>query len=187
MDASVLHDIFADVVRRHPDRIAIDVPPSAQRPQRRRVTYAELDGQATSLAHEIAAVVDGPDRIVVVLLPRDSEHVYAAQLGALEAGAAFACIDPKFPDGQVRTILDDAEPVAILTDANGRERLANLGVRARVIDVREVPARNAPIAKPAWLTPTSLAYLIYTSGSTGRPKGVSIAHRNAVTLLHWAK
>src|SRR6185295_6630269 len=183
MDASVLHDIFADVVRRHPDRIAIDVPPSERRPERRTVTYAQLEGHATSLAHEIAPAVDGPDRIVVVLLPRDSEHLYAAQLGTLQAGAAFACIDPKFPDGQVRTILEDAEPVAIVTDASGRERLASLGVRARVIDVRDVPARNAPIAKPAWLTPTSLAYLIYTSGTTGRPKGVMIEHRSIANLV----
>ncbi|HVY67155.1 MAG TPA: AMP-binding protein, partial [Gammaproteobacteria bacterium] len=108
MEASVLHDIFADVVRRHPDRIAIDVPPSARRPARSTVTYAEIDRQANAIAHALRPCVVAPDRIVVVLLPRESEHVYAAQLGALKAGAAFTCIDPAFPDGQVRTILDDA-------------------------------------------------------------------------------
>ena len=183
MRASVLHDIFADVVRRHPDSIAIDVPPSARRPARRTVTYAELDRQSSALAHSLEAAIDGPDRIVVVLLPRDSEHVYAAQLGALKAGAAFTCIDPVFPDGQVRTIIDDAEPVAIVTDGAGRERLARLKARVRLVDVRDVAAQTAPIATPAWLTPSNLAYLIYTSGTTGRPKGVMIEHRSIVSLV----
>ena len=183
MTASVLHDIFADVVRRHPDHIAIDVPPSARRPTRRTVTYAELDRQSTVLAHFLGADVDGPDRIVVVLLPRESEHVYAAQLGALKAGAAFTCVDPVFPDGQVRTIIDDADPVAVVTDAAGRERLTQLKVRVRIVDVREVAAQTMPIATPAWLAPGSLAYLIYTSGTTGRPKGVMIEHRSIVSLV----
>jgi len=181
--ASVLHDIFADVVRRHPDRVAIDVPPSAHRPLRRTVTYAELDRQSTSLAHAIGPAITAPDRIVVVLLPRDSEHVYAAQLAALKAGAAFTCVDPVFPDGQVRTIVDDADPAAIVTDAAGRERLARLGVRVGVVDVREVVAQTAAMATPAWLTPANLAYLIYTSGTTGRPKGVMIEHRSIVSLV----
>ena len=183
MRASVLHDIFADVVRRHPDRIAIDVPPSARRPARRTVTYAELDLQSTALAHALAAAIDAPDRIVVVLLPRDSEHVYAAQLGALKAGAAFACVDPVFPDGQVRTIIDDADPIAVVTDAAGRERLTQLGVSVRIVDVRDVAAQTAPLATPAWLTPANLAYLIYTSGTTGRPKGVMIEHHSIVSLV----
>ena len=183
MKASVLHDIFADVVRRHPDRIAIDVPPSARRPSRRTVTYAELDRQSTALAHSLAAAIAAPDRIVVVLLPRDSEHVYAAQLGALKAGAAFTCVDPVFPDGQVQTIIEDAQPVAVVTDAAGCERLARLGTRVRTLDVREVAAQSTPVATPEWLTPANLAYLIYTSGTTGRPKGVMIEHRSIVSLV----
>ncbi|MEO8464995.1 MAG: non-ribosomal peptide synthetase, partial [Gammaproteobacteria bacterium] len=183
MTASVLHDIFADVVRRHPDRTAIDVPPSAHRPLRHTVTYAELDRQSTALAHSLSAFIEAPDRIVVVLLPRDSEHVYAAQLGALKAGAAFTCVDPVFPDDQVRTIIDDADPVAVVTDAMGRERLARIGARVRTVDVREVAAQTAPVAAPAWLTPANLAYLIYTSGTTGRPKGVMIEHRSIVGLV----
>ena len=101
----------------------------------------------------------------------------------LKAGAAFTCIDPVFPDGQVRTIIDDADPVAVVTDAAGRERLAQLGVRVRVVDVREAAAQAVPIARPAWLTPASLAYLIYTSGTTGQPKGVMIEHRSIVSLV----
>jgi non-ribosomal peptide synthetase-like protein len=183
MTASLLHDIFADVVRRYPDRIAIDVPPSAHRPARRTLTYAELDRQATTLAHYLSAAVTGADRIVVVLLPRDSEHVYAAQLAALQAGAAFTCVDPVFPDGQVQTIIADAAPVTVVTDAVGRERLARLGVHVRIVDVREVGEQVAPVATPAWLTPANLAYLIYTSGTTGRPKGVMIEHRSIVNLV----
>src|SRR5436190_2708836 len=101
MDGAVLHDIFADAVARWPDRVAIDVPPSPRRPGRRSVSYRELDQQSNALAHALGSWVAEPDCIVVVLLPRASEHLYVAQLAALKTGAAFTCIDPAFPDGQL--------------------------------------------------------------------------------------
>jgi non-ribosomal peptide synthetase-like protein len=186
MEPTLLHDIFADVVRRCPDRVAIDVPPSALRP-RRTVTYAELDRLSDMLAQLLSARVNAADSIVIVLLPRDSERPYAAQLGIMKAGAAFACVDPSFPDRQIQTVVDDAEPVAILTDEAGRARLARLRTTAPILDIGAITARSPSAApetvRPARSSPTDLAYLIYTSGTTGAPKGVMIEHRSIVNLV----
>jgi non-ribosomal peptide synthetase-like protein len=187
MDASTLYDIFADSVRRWPDRCAIDVPPSSRRSRRRTVTYAELDRLSRSVAQAIGPRVTRADCIVVVLLPRTTEHLYAAQLATLRVGAAFACLDPAFPDGQIQTVLDDADPVVVLTDTAGRERLLRLETSAPIVDVTQSSEEEVDglgtMTAPAWLAPDSLAYLIYTSGTTGQPKGVMIEHRSIVNLV----
>ncbi|MEO1375494.1 MAG: condensation domain-containing protein, partial [Cyanobacteria bacterium J06635_10] len=66
-----------------------------------------------------------------------------------------------------------------------KERGAGGGVR--LFDDWEKIAQHSTDNPKSGVTPDNLAYLIYTSGSTGKPKGVAIAHRNTVTLLHWAR
>ena len=182
-----LHDFFEAAAGRWPERIAIDVPPSSQRSARSSLTYDELKRQSDALAYVLGDFVTQEERIIVILLPQASEHLYVAQLAVLKSGAAFACIDPVFPDGQVRTILDDSAAVAILTDTEGLDRVRHLHSCVSAINiVEESQAMNQvhnPIAPPAWLSTESLAYLIYTSGTTGQPKGVMIEHRSIVNLV----
>src|SRR5262245_42750072 len=97
----LLHAFFARPVRRWPANIAIDVPPSTSRQQRRTVTYAELDQRSHALANELREFVND-ECLVAILLPRDSEHIYLAQLAVLKAGAAYLCIEPSFPDAHVQ-------------------------------------------------------------------------------------
>jgi non-ribosomal peptide synthetase component F len=184
-DAPVLlHQFFEDAVRRWPGRTAVEVPPGHGRPQRRSVTYAELGRQADSVAHALRRFL-GREGIVAILLPRDTERLYSSQLGVLQAGGAYASIDPIFPDGRMREILEDAAAVALLTDAAGAARARAMDYRGSILLVEELGelpaaavAQSAPIPGPG-----NLAYVIYTSGSTGRPKGVMIEHRSIVNLV----
>lgn len=183
----LLHEFFDRAASKWPDRTAVEVPPGAGRPERRRVTYAELRRQAHVLCRILHPFV-AKECVVGILLPRSSEVLYSAQLAVLKAGAAYICIDPLFPDEQVRDILQDAEPVALLTDAAGLERARNTGWNAgNLIDARaEINRIHGPVDAPLpapWLTPESLAYMIYTSGTTGRPKGVMIKHGSVVHLV----
>ena len=125
---------------------------------------------------------------MAILLPRRSEHLYGSQLAVLKAGAAYTCIDPAFPDEQLRSILEDSETVALLTDDDGIERAVHIGFAPeRVFDVLGLIGRTdgavATQAPPVWLSPHSLAYIIYTSGTTGRPKGVMIEHAGISNLI----
>ncbi len=183
----LLHEFFERAARAGPERIAINVPPTARRPQRRLVTYRELQRRTEALAAFLREFVTG-ECVVVLFLPRNSEHLYAAQLAVLKAGAAYACIDPIFPDEQVRAILADAQPVAILTGEAGLSRCRRLPAAAAcVLDVvdwsERARAPSTPLAPAPWLTPHSLAYLIYTSGTTGQPKGVMIEHGGIANLV----
>src|SRR4051794_18705292 len=96
----LLHEFFEDSARRWPTRIAVDTPPGSDRPIRRTITYAELDRQANALAQFLRDFVKD-ECVVAILLPRESEHLYLAQLAVLKAGAAYTCIDPAFPDEQI--------------------------------------------------------------------------------------
>ena len=186
-EPTLLHEFFDRTAQRWPERVAIDVPPSSRRPIRRRVTYLELQRQANALAHFLADAVDREEGVAAILLPRESEHLYSSQLAVLKAGAAYACIDPAFPDEQVCAILADADAVAVLTDAAGATRLQRLVPSARgvlnVVEWLDGQGSGEPPDPLPWLKPDSLAYLIYTSGTTGRPKGVMIEHRGIVNLV----
>ncbi len=182
----LLHDLFEESARRWPSAIAIDVPPGVSRPQRSAVTYAELKQRSDALACRLRSFVAG-ECLIAILLSRGSETLYSAQLAVLKAGAAYVCIDPAFPDAQIREIIADSGTVALLTDRAGLARAAQARFAvSEQIDVEECihqTARGIAPPNPHWLTPDSLAYLIYTSGTTGRPKGVMIAHRSIVNLV----
>lgn len=186
-EPALLHLFFARTAQRWPDAIALEVPPGHDRPDRLRLTYAELARRAHRIAHALLPRRRGED-IVGLFLARDSERLYAGQLGVLEAGAAYACLEPALPDATLREIAADAAPIAILTDRAGRARLAPLVPPGTpLLAVEEIladPQRpETPPPTPADLRPESLAYIIYTSGTTGRPKGVMIEHRSIANLV----
>ncbi|MFM7460414.1 MAG: AMP-binding protein, partial [Burkholderiales bacterium] len=185
--AGPLHSYLARSVARSPTAIAIDVPPGVGRSQRQQMTYAELWYESGVLAAQLQSRVDG-ECVVCILLPRDSTLLYTAQLAVLRVGAAYTCIDPSFADERIDEILDDAEAVALLTDAGGIRRVSAAAMREvplfNVDDVLSAKAASLPtLHRPAWLAAHSLAYVIYTSGTTGRPKRVLIEHRSIANLV----
>ncbi|HLL69421.1 MAG TPA: amino acid adenylation domain-containing protein [Micromonosporaceae bacterium] len=130
------------------------------------LNYGELHRAARGLAGRLVAAGAGPDRPVVVALPRGSQAVVAI-LGVLYAGAAYLPVDPDGPDARTALILADAAPELVVTSA----RYASLAAGRTRID----PADAAPADLPD-CTPDQAAYIIYTSGSTGRPNGVVVEH-----------
>ncbi len=179
----LLTELFANAVAQHGARPAIDVPPGNGRPQRQQVTYAELAAMAGSVAAALERAVT-QEALVLVLLPRDTPWLQAAQLGVLQAGGAHVCVDPSFPDAHLRHVARDGRVVAVVTDATGAARLAAPDLPTIVLPHAFAnAARSAARASPAWLRPDSLAYAIYTSGTTGAPKAVLLEHAGACNLI----
>ncbi len=184
----MLHAFFDRAVRRWPDALALDIPPGTRRPARTTVTYAALDRAAEVVRRRLPPLTV-PDQLVAILLPRHSPWLVAAQLAVLRAGGAFTCLDPAFPEGQVRALLDDAAPAAIVVDGAGAARLRALGVHPDTVVVIEgAPPTSGDGLEgrsgcPGWLGPSSLAYVIYTSGTSGRPKGVLVEHASIANLV----
>ena len=182
----LLHQFFERSVHLHPNRIAVDVPPSSAGGRRQCVSYRELNLEAEALAIKIGAYAN-PDSVIAILLPRNSYRLYSTQLGVLKAGGTFTCIDPSFPDSHIQAVLEDADAVLLLTDEDGILRISKSGLQAKqTLDVAKIDSATAiqasvPLAVAT--TPENLCYVIYTSGTTGAPKGVMIEHRSVVNLV----
>ena len=129
------------------------------------LTYAELAAEARALAAVLLARGVAPGELVGLRVTR-SMDVPVAILGTMLTGAAYVPLDPEYPAGRLRFIMEEA------------------GIRHVV--GQDVPARGHPPAPEAGLpelSPADRAYVIYTSGSTGKPKGCVITHENVLSLL----
>ena len=170
MPPVLLHEFFSASRLKWPDRIAIDVPPGRQRPDRVTLTYAQVDAAADKVASDLRRLL-AKDSLVAIQIPRDGASLYIAQLAVLKAGGAFTCLDPAFPPARVEEILTDSAAVALLRVQNGEITISPL-------------TKADPKGKgPQDLGPSSLAYVIFTSGTTGRPKGVMIEHGAIANLV----
>ena len=183
----LLHRFLDAPLLRAPDSIAIEVPAgwdsAGKARARQALTYKQLALRSDALATSLVART-GPERIVAILLPREQVELYVAQLAALKAGAAYACIEPSLPDDYARHLIEDTQADVLLTDTCGAQRAAALGVSAdKVVVVPQADPAAPAAALVDRATPQSLAYLIYTSGTTGRPKGVMIEHASIANLV----
>jgi amino acid adenylation domain-containing protein len=174
-----LWQMFDEAAARYPERTAVSFG-------EQQLSYGELQMQASALARRLRGLGVGPESLVGVYLERTPRAIVAL-LAILKAGGAYLPLDPAYPEERVRTILEDARPVVLLTE---RGLLSRLPVHSAHLlcldssDERETAssaAADAPIEAVSGLE--NLAYVIYTSGSTGKPKGVMVTHANVARLL----
>ncbi|PWW60409.1 non-ribosomal peptide synthetase [Actinokineospora spheciospongiae] len=153
-------------------------------------TYARVHERANRLAHLLAGSGAGPEKTVGVALPRSVESVVAL-VAVLKTGAAYLPLDPEHPAERLSRVVDDAGPVALLTDRGTSGVLDGAGFAAvEQILLDEVGgdlAARPASAPPPTAVPGNPAYLIHTSGSTGRPKGVLVPHAAIANRLLWAQ
>jgi len=189
-----LPDLFDAVADRYPDRVAIEVPAGEGHKTPVEISYRHMREKSDALA-EILRPLVCRDAMVAVLLGRENPDLYIAQLAIMKAGAAHVCLDARFPSEHMQRVLDDSQAVALITDAAGRKRVAELGgAMPQVIDPSEIESIGDASTYPSngyssraefghAPSDSDLAYVIYTSGTTGKPKGALIEHRSVVNLV----
>lgn len=169
-----LHEIFAEQADRSPGATALICG-------QLKVSYAELDARSNHLAHKLAGLGVGPDRIVGVLVGRSVEMVVGF-LGVLKAGGAYLPLDPKSPRDRLELLLTDAEADIVLTTESFAAKVPSAGRQVIFMDSTADSQGTMPRVS-CYMHSRNLAYIPFTSGSTGRPRAVGVTHQNIVRLL----
>ena len=176
-----MHELFALQVEKTPQAIAVVF-------EEEELSYAELNRRANQLAHYLRQLGVRPDSRVAICVERSLEMVVAL-LAVLKAGGAYVPLDPAYPVDRLRFMIQDSEPVVLLTQQHLKALFSEWKETLPIVDLGEQPApwEQQPESNPApaslGLKPTHLAYVIYTSGSTGTPKGVMVEHQQIVARL----
>jgi amino acid adenylation domain-containing protein len=176
-----VHELFEEQVGRSPEATAV-VFEGAE------LSYAELNRRANRIAHYLRELGVRPDARVAICVERGFEMIVAL-LGVLKAGGAYVPLDPAYPAERLGFMLEDSDPIALLTQTHLQQLFTGLSSNLQVLDLAAAapPWEDQPETNPhrdsIGLTPEHLAYVIYTSGSTGAPKGVMVQHTNVVRLF----
>jgi amino acid adenylation domain-containing protein len=168
-----LTEIFARSARKFPDLTALQIPHTGE-----SLTFAELDAGAENIAAALSAFLTDRDQVVAVAMSQDNWQIVASHLGILKAGGTVMFLDTTLPDALITHMLNDAQPVVVLT--RGQDSFRNLPT----LDVLALPESLPLREQPSWMDdPTQrLAVIFYTSGTTGLPKGVECPHAGYVNL-----
>jgi malonyl-CoA/methylmalonyl-CoA synthetase len=140
----------------------------------RALSYTELAGAAAV----VAAAVAGAGRVAV--FAESTLETCVAAVGALEAGVAFAPVNPKAGERELDHILSDSGPELVLAAA-GTELPAAFA-QLRRVDV-DPAARADPAANRPERDSEAPAVVVYTSGTTGPPKGAVLPRRAIASNL----
>jgi microcystin synthetase protein McyA len=173
-----IHELFAEQVEMTPETVAVEY-------EGRQLTYGELNRQANRLARCLQALGVKPEARVAICVERGLEMIVGI-LAILKAGGAYVPLDPAYPQERLQYMLEDSEPVALLTQAQVWERMGPLPAGVPTLDLTDASVWSSqqesdPEAASLNVVAGHLAYVLYTSGSTGKPKGVMVSHQNLVS------
>src|SRR4051812_16315482 len=132
-------------------------------------TFQELSQVAQAIAIQIGNRTAATNNPIAVYLPKVKEAI-ASFLAVLLSGNCYAPLDTKAPVTRIHTIINQLDPVVILTTRSLSDQLLSSGVDAsRLLLIDEL---NKQPGRPVdcWLTciDTDPIYIIHTSGSTGK-------------------
>lgn len=172
---SVVQD-FEAVAARFPDAVALSF-------ESETATYSELNRRANQIAHQLLAARVSRDMRVAICLERSIDLV-AAIVGVMKARGAYVPLEPNCPTERLRSMMEQAEPRAIITSEASLHHFAWTSVPIICVDRDRAMLASERDHNPSLGNhPSDLAYVIFTSGSTGRPKGVGVTHENLARLF----
>jgi len=170
-----IHELFEQRVDEDPDHTALVF-------EGREISYGELDRLSNGVAHNLREAGVREESPVAMFLERGPQAIISL-LAILKSGGAYVPLDTALPAERLSMILEDVQPVVVLTSRDLREALPATAANVCCIeDSLEFDASVGGTRLPA-VQADRLAYIIFTSGSTGRPKGVLVEHRNIVHTI----
>ena len=172
----------------------------------KRLTYAEIDAMAGSLASVLLSEgVEKGDRVAVFL--DNSIEAVVAVFAILKTGATFLMVNQTTKQDKLNYMLNNCRASALISHIDkfniaseaykttpslkfavlsGKKKDIVNGSQ-RYIFMEDALTNMSSSWKPVVTSPcidVDLATIIYTSGSTGNPKGVMMTHHNMVSAAN---
>ncbi|MGQ0591043.1 MAG: class I adenylate-forming enzyme family protein, partial [Sphingosinicella sp.] len=155
-----------------------------------RLTYAQLNEQATKLARSLAgAGIRKGDRVAIAM--RNCPAWIVAHMAALKAGAISTLINGWWQTDEMRHALDLTRPKLVIADAGRAQRIEAACVDCSIVTLpveRPLAEAIGPLlgaeADLPQIAPEDDATILFTSGSTGLAKGAVSTHRAVTTGVY---
>jgi long-chain acyl-CoA synthetase len=158
-----------------------------------RLTFAQLNEQATALAKVLAASwnVRKGDRVAIAM--RNCPAWIVSYLAILKAGGIATLLNGWWQAGEMRHALALSAPELIIADAARGKLLAGSGCTIPTVALpveRPLGEALAPLlargggAELPEIAPEDDATILFTSGSTGLAKGAVSSHRAVTTGVY---
>lgn len=185
-DDCTVGDALRGAAARWPSRTAL--VEGVASPDARSWTYAELLGDAESVAHALLTRCQPGERVAV--WSANSPEWILLELGAALAGITLVTVNPAYRSAELEFVLQQSRAQGIFCQArlNSRDLLTTAReVAERLPELRLIRPLDEWIAgatRSAAVTtalpnadPADPAQIQYTSGTTGFPKGAVLPHR----------
>lgn len=203
---TVISKLFEDLIEENTEiqnRVAL-----CHAETKKETTYKQLNEDANALARMILRKIkkDGlkPNQdgdYIVALRFMPDETLITTILALFKAGLAYVPLAPNWPEGRVQHIIDEAEPIMLITNAKvdiliKAQKSLPLQKKRNIFSYNELMAEATRTNTSIMNLPSNqvlnnslkgkrLFGVLYTSGSTGTPKGVRHVHHAALNRFFW--
>jgi amino acid adenylation domain-containing protein/non-ribosomal peptide synthase protein (TIGR01720 family) len=175
-----LHDLISATAQRQPKAYAVNAWDGDW-------TYGELDGISTRLALHLKVVHGVAPNATIALYFGKSRWTSIAMLAVMKAGGAFVHLDTSQPEDWQRSVMEQSQPMLLLSSALNEQQAAKLTDRTPlVIDediLNTLPATSDKTLPSAG--PGNKACLVFTSDSAGTPEGTILTHANLSSAVEY--
>ena len=141
------------------------------------LTFGDIDDRSNRMAWTLAGrgLVAG-DRLAVFLANR--VEFIDLYLACIKLGVIFVPVNVLYREREIRHILSDAAPSAVVTSEDLREHLVDAET-VWLVGALVAESAGASAARPPHVASgDDPAALVYTSGTTGASKGAILTHHN---------
>lgn len=153
--------------------------------ENKAITFNELKTASLNISSNLCKQNIGIKQIIGIFIPK-SINAILSMFGILYSGNAYMPLDVKSPPERLLKILENVNPIAIITDKTNLDTLKVLNAKINILLVEDLLSASDNIkTNYKVVCDTEPIYILNTSGSTGTPKAVVLPHRAVLDYIEW--